>query len=213
MRNIQKTMPLNIQLFADNGEGGVAQPQNAAQNTNQGANQEPSIDYDKIQGMIDSRNQKTEESVLKSYFQSQGMSADEMSEAIKTYKTQKEENSKKQANETTALQNQVQEANAKALQAEIKSEAIIQASELGIDKKTIPYLIKLADFSGVSNEKGEIDSEKVKEALNAVLTDIPSLKPNENKAKGIEIGANSSNANQNSGGDLFNFGFTGVRKH
>lgn len=213
MKNIQKLMPLNIQLFADGAGGTVAPQNNAVQNASQVANQAPSIDYEKIQGMIDSRNQKTEESVLKSYFQSQGLSADEMNEAIKTYKTQKEENNKKKLEDNTALQSQLQEANAKALKSEIEKEAYIQASELGIDTKTIPYLTKLADFSTVSNEKGEIDGEKVKEALNKVLTDIPSLKPSENSSKGITIGADSSNANQNSSGNLFNFGFTGVRKH
>lgn len=213
MKDNQKQMPLNIQMFAENGEGGAAQPQNVAQGTSQVNAQSPSIDYDKIQGMIDSRNQKTEESVLKSYFQSQGMSADEMKEAINTYKTQKEENSKKQAEDNTALQNQLQEANQKTLKANIEKEAFIQALELGVDTKTMPYLTKLADFTNVVNEKGEIDSEKVKESLNKVLTDIPSLKPSENKTSGISIGANSSNANQNSSGDLFNFGFTGVRKH
>lgn len=213
MKDNQKQMPLNIQMFADNGEGGATQPQKVAQNTSQVNTQSPSIDYDKIQGMIDSRNQKTEESVLKSYFQSQGMSADEMKEAINTYKTQKEENNKKQAEDNTALQNQLQEANKKTLKANIEKEAFIQALELGIDTKTMPYLTKLADFTNVVNEKGEIDSEKVKESLNKVLTDIPSLKPSENKASGISIGASSSNANQNSSGDLFNFGFTGVRKH
>lgn len=199
----------------NNQTGGVAQPQNATPNT---TNQAPtvqsnSIDYDKIQGMIDSRNAKTEESVLKSYFQSQGMSADEMTEAIKTYKTKKAEDNKQKAEDNAALQNQLQESNAKILKEKIKNEAIMQAIELGIDTKTIPYLTKLADFKEVSNEKGEIDSEKVKEALNKVLTDIPGLKPSENKPSGVVIGADSSNANQNSSGDLFNFGFTGVRKH
>lgn len=213
MKNIQAKMPLNLQLFAESGDSETAQSKGVEQKPSQGSTQSSSIDYDKIQAMVDSRNQRTEESVLKSYFQSQGMSADEMNEAIKTYKNQKEENNKKRAEDTIALQTQLQEANAKTLKAQINSEAFIQAVELGVSTKTIPYLTKLADFTGVSNEKGEIDKEKVKEALNKVLTDIPGLKPGKEEISGITIGADSSNSGQNSSGNLFNFGFTGVRKH
>lgn len=214
MKNNQK-LPLNIQFFAD-GDGenaGTTPVQNVAQNTNQPTVQTSSIDYDKIQGMIDSRNQKTEESVLKSYFQSQGMSSDEMKEAISTFKAQKEENNKQQGLDNAKLQSQLQEANLKVLKTEIDHEAFKQAIELGIDTKTIPYLTKMADFTGVTDEKGVIDSEKVKEALNKVLEDVPNLKPNKEETNGIVVGADTSNSTQNANGNLFNFGFTGVRKH
>ena len=64
MPNNQR-MPLDIQLFAENNEGtqtpAVATGTNATpQNTTV---VQSNIDYDKIQGMIDSRNQKTEDSV------------------------------------------------------------------------------------------------------------------------------------------------------
>lgn len=214
MKNNQKRLSLNIQRFADDGANeDVTTVQNVTQNTTQGSSQIPTIDYDKIQGMIDSRNSKTEESVLKSYFQSQGLSPDEMKEAISTYKAQKEENNKQQGLDNAKLQSQLQEANLKVLQSQIDNEAFKQAIELGIDTKTIPYLTKLADFTGVTDEKGAIDSEKVKEALNKVLTDVPSLKPTKEETNGIVVGADTSNSTQNTGGNLFNFGFTGVRKH
>lgn len=215
MKNNQK-LPLNIQFFAD-GDGenaGTTPVQNVVQNTNQPTVQtSSSIDYDKIQGMIDSRNQKTEESVLKSYFQSQGMSSDEMKEAISTFKAQKEENNKQQGLDNAKLQSQLQEANLKVLQTQIDNEAFKQAVELGIDTKTIPYLTKMADFTSATDEKGAIDSEKVKEALNKVLEDVPNLKPSKEETNGIVVGADTSNSTQNASGNLFNFGFTGVRKH
>lgn len=214
MKNNQKRLSLNIQRFADDGTNAdVTTVQNVTQNNTQGTSQIPTIDYDKIQGMIDSRNSKTEESVLKSYFQSQGLSSDEMKEAISTYKTQKEENNKQQGLDNAKLQSQLQEANMKVLQAQIDNEAFKQAIELGIDTKTIPYLTKLADFNSVTDEKGVIDSEKVKDALNKVLTDVPSLKPNKEEPSGFVVGADTSNSTQNTSGNLFNFGFTGVRKH
>ena len=188
----------------------VATGSNATtQNTNQGA----AIDYDKIQGMIDSRNQRNEDSILKSYFQQQGLSAEEMQQAISTFKTQKEENSKKQAVDTQNLQNQLNESNLKYQKLQIESEAFKQAIDLQVDNKTIPYLIKLADFNGCLDDKGVIAPDKVKEALNKVLTDVPNLKTSESgSTAGVQIGADASNGSQPTG-SVFNFGFTGVRKH
>lgn len=186
--------------------GTNATPQNTSVQSN-------AIDYDKIQTMIDTRNQRNEQSVLKSYFQQQGLSEDEVKEAINSFKTQREENSKKQTEDTKNLQSQLAETQSKLLESQINNEAYIQAHDLGVDIKTIPYLTKLADFSNVKNEKGEIVGEKVKEALNKVLTDVPSLKPEKaQETIGVKVGADASNSSQPSG-NLFGFNFTGVRKH
>lgn len=173
----------------------------------------PTIDYGKIQQMIDSRNQSSEDSILKSYFQKEGLSQEEAKEAIKNFKTQREENKQKEKVDNENLQNQLKDKDAVILKQNIEHEALLQALELGVDTKTIPYLIKLADFSGVTDEKGAIDGEKVKTALNKVLTDVPGLKQEKEKGtEGVQIGADTSNGTQPSG-SLFNFGFTGVRKH
>lgn len=171
------------------------------------------VDYDKIQGMIDSRNQRNEDAILKSYFQKQGLSEDEMNTAIQSFKTKREQDSKQQKVDNENLQNQLKDKDAVILKQNIEHEALLQALELGVDTKTIPYLTKLADFSNVVDEKGTIDGEKVKEALNKVLTDVPGLKKSkEEGTEGVQVGADTSNSAQPSG-NLFNFGFTGVRKH
>lgn len=191
----QKFIPLNIQYFAEDGgtSPAVATGTNATtQNTNQGT----AIDYDRLQGMIDSRNQRNEESILKSYFQKQGLNEDEMNQAISTYKTQKEENSKKQAVDMQDLQNQLNNTNLKNQKLQIEIEALKLASDLKVDNKTIPYLIKLADFNGCIDDKGEIAQDKVKEALNKVLTDVPSLKASESGSmSGVQVGADNSQSN------------------
>lgn len=171
------------------------------------------VDYDKIQGMIDSRNQRNEDAILKSYFQKQGLSEDEMNTAIQSFKAKREQDSKQQKVDNENLQNQLKDKDAVILKQSIEHEALLQALDLGVDTKTIPYLTKLADFSNVFDEKGTIDGEKVKEALNKVLTDVPGLKKEkEEGTKGVQVGADTSNSAQPSG-NLFNFGFTGVRKH
>ncbi len=171
------------------------------------------VDYDKIQGMIDSRNQRNEDAILKSYFQKQGLSEEEMNTAIQSFKTKREQDSKQQKVDNENLQNQLKDKDAVILKQNIEHEALLQSLELGVDKKTIPYLIKLADFSGVIDEKNNVNGEKVKEALNKVLTDVPSLrKTNEKGTEGVQVGADTTDSAQPSG-NLFNFGFTGVRKH
>ena len=171
------------------------------------------VDYDKIQSMIDSRNQRNEDAILKSYFQKQGLSEEEMNTAIQSFKTKREQDSKQQKVDNENLQSQLKDANAKVLKAQIEKEALVQALDLGVDIKTVPYITKLANFNNVIGEKGEVMGDKVKEALNKVLEDVPSLKNNEEqRTKGVQVGADASNGTQPSG-SLFNFGFTGVRKH
>lgn len=193
MKNNRNFMPLNIQMFAENDGGGQGtEPSNTVSNNGQVANQTTGIDYDKIQGMIDSRNQKTEDNVLKSYFQSQGMSEDEMKQAINSFKTQREENNKNQILETNTLKENLDKANNKALRSEIEKEAILQALSLDIDSKSIPYVVKLADFSNVSDEKGAINGESVKSALEKVLEDVPALKKASPDLGDLKIGADGS---------------------
>lgn len=208
----QKIMPLKIQLFA---EDGGTNPDVATGTNLATANVQDSsgIDYEKIQGMIECRNQRNEDSILKSYFQKQGLNEEEMNQAIANFKTQKKENSQKQVVDNHSLQNQLREQNLNNQKLKIENEALMLANDLQVDCKTIPYLIKLADFNDCINDKNEIDSSKVKEALNKVLTDVPSLKLKENdNTVGITIGADSSNGSQPNG-NMFNFGFAGVRKH
>lgn len=206
----QKLMPLNIQFFAeDGGTPAVATGTNATtQNTNQGA----AIDYDKIQGMIDSRNQRNEDSILKSYFQKQGLSEDEMNQAISAFKTQKEENSKKQAVDIQELQSQLKSSNLREQKLQIENEALKLASDLNVDNKTMPYLIKLADFNGCIDDKGVIATDKVKEALNKVLTDVPSLKASTNtNVAGVQVGADSSQGGGSNLDDVLSKAF-GIKK-
>ena len=171
------------------------------------------IDYGKIQSMIDSRNQRNEQSILNSYFQEQGLSEEEAKQAINSFKSQREENSKKQVEDNKNLLDRATKLESELFQSKIENIAYLQSQDLGVDIKTLPYLTKLADFSNVKNEKGEIVDEKVKEALNKVLTDVPSLKSEKNKETvGVKVGADASSGSQPSG-NLFGFNFTGVRKH
>ena len=71
-------------------------------NTTQTSNDGKSvIDYDKIQSMIDKGVQQKENAILKSYFEQQGMSEDEIKTAIGDYKSKKQTQAQAQAGELT----------------------------------------------------------------------------------------------------------------
>lgn len=65
---------------------------NEPQPTPQGNPPAPAFDYDKLASLITGKQSVTEDTVLKSYFKEQGLSADEMKQAIGAFKEQKAKN-------------------------------------------------------------------------------------------------------------------------
>ena len=65
-----------------------------------------------------------------------------------------------------ALQQQAATAAAEARQAQIQQAATMAAVGLGISVTSIPYVLKMADFSQTVGQDGKISNEKLTEALN-----------------------------------------------
>ena len=170
------------------GAGTTGQAQQTTNPQNQGAQQTapPAIDYGKIQQMLDGTLAAKEDTALKAYFRQQGLS-----QAIAAFKQQKAANTP----DVGAMQAQVTQAQATARQAQIESAAVMAAVGLGVDAKTIPYVIKMADLSQVVGQDGKINEETMKAALSKVLEDVPGLKPQAAGTTGfVQVGAASSNA-------------------
>lgn len=164
-----------------------AQGGNSANNQQSNAGQN-GIDYDKIQSMIDKGVSQKENAILKSYFEQQGMSEDDVKSAISDYKSRKQT----QAQEQTNAYAKLEEAN-KALQAKLTQELLSKQAfndclDLGVDKNTIPYVIKSADFKDAIDDKGEIKADKVREVIEQVLKDVPAFKGTSKDDKGFKIG-------------------------
>ncbi len=108
-------MRMRLQFFAapdggGAGEGGSpsnGQPSNSQQNGNQ---QAQSFDYDKLASIIAGKQSVTEDTVLKNYFKQQGLSQEEMNQAIAGFKEQKAKNTPDVAGMQTQL-TQSQQAN------------------------------------------------------------------------------------------------------
>lgn len=186
-----------------------------AQNTtgqNNNANQisNNSIDYNKIQEMIDGRNAKTEDSILKSYFEKQGLSKEEMESAINTFKTQKANQANAQNKELSDAQASLQKTQAENQRLKIEKKAYDFVDDLNVDIKTMPYILKMADLNNCADKDGNVLEDTLKAALEKVITDVPGLKKQVQGTVGITVGADTNNGT-NSNNGTFDFGFTGVR--
>ena len=165
-----------------------AQGGNSAINTQTSNDGKSVIDYDKIQSMIDKGVQQKENAILKSYFEQQGMSEDEIKTAIGDYKSKKQTQAQEQAGELTKLQNANTELQSRLTNELLSKQAFNDCLDLGVDKNTIPYVIKSADFKDAIGDKGEIKADKVREAVEQVLKDVPAFKGTSNDDKGIKFG-------------------------
>lgn len=193
-RKFRCKLPMNIQLFAEPGGAGApggADP-GVGGTPGAGGNQPPAIDYDKIQQMLEGTLAAKEDTALKAYFKQQGLSQQEAEQAMAAFKQQKAANTP----DVNAIQTQLTQAQENAQRMQIENAAILQAMQLGIDAKTIPYVLKVADLSQALGQDGKINPENLKTALNKVLEDVPAFKPQGQQASGFQFGAPGGNGGQ-----------------
>lgn len=186
-----KKYPLNIQFFAEDGNSDDLSVQNNNNETSQ-AHDGSVIDYEKIADILSKRGAQAQDSALKGYLKDQGVSAEEMDKAIKDYKAKIEadKQAKNKAQEEMALEN-------KRLKNELQNISIDKkisefASEVSAEK--LPYLSKLVDRKDFINEKGELNDEAIKTAIEKVLEDFPGFKTQNNSTGFAKVGADGSNS-------------------
>jgi hypothetical protein len=199
MRNI---LPMHLQLFAEppagNAGTGEQGDTGAASAQQTEPPKTPEIDYEKLASVIEGKKAVAEDTVLKNYFKKQGLSREEMENAIGAYKKQKQESEPN----PDALQAQVVQAQQLAVFSEIEKEGVLLGVEMGLDVKTIPYVMKLADTSAVVAE-GKVDADKLKEAINKVLEDVPALKSGKKEEQShgfVQVGAGQTGSQTNTTG-------------
>ena len=203
MKNLMK---LDLQHFAELA-GGTDPPAGGQQQTQTPPaqqTQELAIDYEKLAQIVQGKQSVAEDSALRGYLKQQGLSKEQMDQAIATYKQQQAANQP----DVGALQTHAAQAQAAAQQAQIQAVATIAAVGLGIDAQTIPYVLKMADLSQVMGEDGEINDEALKTALNKVLEDVPALKPAPAGQAGfVQVGASSGSSQQQTTDDALKKAF------
>ena len=123
-RVMRNTLPMNLQLFAEGGDGNGDKNAGgdngqAGQQSGQNNQQTAGVDYDRLQEMINTATAKKENAVIKDYFMQQGLSENELHQAITAFKQSKEQQTEQQQNANANLQNEVAAAQKVAEQAQV----------------------------------------------------------------------------------------------
>lgn len=168
--------PLNIQLFAepgnDGGDGGNGGNPTVI-NTDRS---ELSFDYDKLAEAIAKRNASHETAVLKGMLKEQGMTKEEVDEAVKQYKQNKANKAKEEQKRIDDILAENQRYKEAEIAKQVNGEASNIAKEIGVREDRIETLIALCDRSKFTDDKGAINKEEMKKELETKLNTVPEFK-------------------------------------
>lgn len=168
--------PLNIQLFADPGNDGGDGGDGANPTV---INTDPSqlnFDYDKLAEAIAKRNASHETAVLKGMLKEQGLTKEEVDEAVKQYRqnqANKAKEEQKRIDDILAENKRYKEAE---IAKQVNDEASKIAKEIGVRDDRIETLIALCDRSKFTDDKGVVNKEEMKKELETKLTTVPEFK-------------------------------------
>ena len=112
--NTMRKLTMNLQLFADGGEGGSGGQGQGAGTGNGGQGGTAGYTYDQLEEIATSRAEKASRAALADFFRKQGMSEEEITTAINDYKTKQKQNQP----DVAAVQRERDEANRKLQQYE-----------------------------------------------------------------------------------------------
>lgn len=157
----QQNNQQNTQTQQGNQQGGSQQNQTA-----------PAFDYDKLAGIINGKQRADEETILKNYFKNQGLSSDEMKQAIAAFKDQKAKNTP----DVGKLQSDLSTAQSDLVKERLNTAAMKEALKQGVPLESVDYLLRMADLNNVTDENGKVKEDALAEAVKKVLEDVPALK-------------------------------------
>ena len=150
-----------------------------------------------IESKFDELLTKRMDGVAKSILKSNGMEDDEIKTFIESYRAKKKEAEDSKINELELLKSENESLKKSIYQTKLNDELNKLANELNFDSKYTSQIIKLADMSGVRN-KGEVNSEKLKEAVNKVLEECEVFKNTKKTESGFtKIGSEKKEETDN----------------
>lgn len=179
---------LNIQFFADGGDGADG---GAAAGGNQ------TIDYAKIEEIVNKRSLSASDSALKGYLKEMGLTGEELNNAVTTFKQQKEAAKKEKEQEYQRMMSENEQLKSQILNSSIESKLASLAIAEGVKSDKIPFLSKLIDRKGLTDDKGNVLEDKIKEAMKVALDAFPDFKGNPDNNDGFQQIGNPGNSKQN----------------
>ena len=156
--------------------------------------------------MLEGTLKAKEETALKAYFKQQGLSEEEMQQAITAFKQQKAQKPAR----CICPSGSAYECADTAFPGSGSGSAGSNRKRSHYDGRVswhgcqnIPYVLKMADLSKVVGQDGKINEETMKSALNQVLEDVPALKPQAKGSSGfVQVGAAGGKPPQGSDGPI-----------
>lgn len=167
--------PLNIQLFAEPGNDGG----DGGDGANPTVTTDPSqlnFDYDKLAEAIAKRNASHETAVLKGMLKEQGLTKEEVDEAVKQYRQNQANKAKEEQKRIDDILAENQRYKEAEIAKQVNGEASKIAKEIGVRDDRIETLIALCDRNKFTDDKGVINKEEMKKELEAKLTTVPEFK-------------------------------------
>ena len=131
-----------------------------------------------------------------------GMSEEDIKTLINEHKAKQGNDIETLTKENENLKNEIKN---------IKKNEVINSvlKDLDVKSDKTNYVLKLADLSDIFNEKGEVDTEKVKNSLENVLNELPEFRNQKEPDFGTyQTGKETKNVKEE---DLFNFNFTKIK--
>lgn len=182
-----------------------------AQNEPANNNAEWKSSLDKIFEKLDNIIENKSNGVAKSALRDNGFEDEEIKNILKQWRDNKQAKSQESTTKMNELTSQVGTLQNQLITEKVNNQAFLCGLDLGLDAKTIPYVVKLADLSNATDKNGEISVENIKTAMSKVLEDVPSFKPSNNNNGFVKIGANTSNGGNTSQEDVL-AGIFGTKK-
>lgn len=184
-------------FFDESANAGESTAQDPQPNSNNPAQSTPAIDYEKIASIVEGKQKVAEDTVLKNYFKNQGLTGEEMAQAISSFKSQKASTQP----DVTALQEELRVAQAQALQTRIESNLQLAAIKQGVGSNVLPYVLKLADSTNLTLDSKNEDYEAV---IAKVLEDVPAFKPEATTPTGFtQVGSTGDVKQSTTNDELF----------
>ena len=181
-------------LFDESAVAGESTARESQQIDNNTAQSTPEIDYDKIASIVEGKQKVAEDTVLKNYFKNQGLTGEEMAQAISSFKSQKASAQP----DVNALQEELREAQTQALQTRIESNLQLAAMKQGVGSNVLPYVLKLADQTNLTLDSKSEDFEAV---IAKVLEDVPAFKQEATASTGFTQIGSKGDAKQSTTND------------
>lgn len=198
-------LPMNLQFFA---EGGTDDNPNQTPNAGNEPQDEPKGDdkgddnkpnYDEIFTKLDAILERRSEGIAKSALKDNGIEESEIKEIVAQYRANKASKAQEQDSTIQSLRAENEQLKQSIIQTKIETVAHSKALELGVDQKSLGYVTKLADFSNVIGEDGDVKADAIVEAIKTVLDDVPALKATKQATGGfVNIGGKGSNSDDGS---------------